>query len=45
MTAINSLTFISSLYYGGSGFAPAQTEESTRLSGYYRALGQLAIGA
>jgi hypothetical protein len=45
MTAINSLTFICSLYYGGSGFAPAQTEESMRISAYYRALGQFALGA
>jgi hypothetical protein len=42
ITAINFLTFISSLYYGGSGFAPDETMQSKELASYYRILGQIA---
>jgi hypothetical protein len=42
ITAINFLTFMSSLYYGGSGFAPAQTAQSQELARYYRTLAQTA---
>lgn len=40
ITAMNFLTFISSLYYGGSGFAPDETAESKELARYYRTLSQ-----
>jgi hypothetical protein len=40
ITAINFLTFISSLYYGGSGFAPDESAESKELARYYRALNE-----
>lgn len=45
ITAINFLTFISSLYYGGSGFAPDETMQSKQLAGYYRTLNQTASGS
>jgi hypothetical protein len=43
ITAINSLTFISSLYYGGSGFVPDDTVQSTQLAQYYRTLNRVAL--
>jgi hypothetical protein len=42
ITAINSLTFMSSLYNGGSGFVPDDTVQSTQLARYYRTLGRVA---
>ncbi len=42
MTAINFLTFTSSLYYGGSGFAPDETVQSKELARYYRTLAWIA---
>jgi len=42
ITAINFLTFMSSLYYGGSGFAPNETAGSKELASYYRTLIQTA---
>lgn len=42
ITAINFLTFMSSLYYGGSGFAPDETVQSKELARYYRKLGEIA---
>jgi hypothetical protein len=40
ITAINFLTFMSSLYYGGSGFAPDETVQSKEVARYYRTLSQ-----
>jgi hypothetical protein len=42
ISAVNFLTFISSLYYGGSGFVPDDTDESKRLALYYEQLSQIA---
>ena len=42
ITAVNFLTFMSSLYYGGSGFAPDETKQSKELARYYRTLSQTA---
>jgi hypothetical protein len=44
ITAINSLTFMSSLYYGGSGFVPDNTAQSKQLAQYYRTLSRVASG-
>jgi len=42
ITAINFLTFMSSLYHGGSGFAPGETVQSKELARYYRTLAWIA---
>jgi hypothetical protein len=42
VTSVNALTFISSLYYGGSAFVPDQTTQSTELARYYDLLSRIA---
>ncbi len=43
LTAINFLTFMSALYYGGSGFVPDETPQSKELARHYHALRLTAI--
>jgi hypothetical protein len=38
LTSINFLTFMSALYYGGSGFIPDETAQSKELARHYHAL-------
>jgi hypothetical protein len=44
LTAINFLTFMSALYFGGSGFVPDETPQSLALARHYHALRQIASG-
>jgi hypothetical protein len=44
LTATNFLTFMSALYYGGSGFVPDETPQSLELARHYHALRQIASG-
>ncbi len=42
ISAVNFLTFTSSLYHGGSGFVPDETDESKRLAAHYEQLSRIA---
>jgi hypothetical protein len=42
ITSVNALTFMSSLYYGGSAFVPDHTTQSAELARYYDLLSRIA---
>jgi hypothetical protein len=42
ITAVNMLTWISAVYYGGSGFVPNETPHSVEHARYYRLLSNIA---